>query len=634
MNFRLDINGLRAIAVIAVVFFHFNANWLSGGFAGVDVFFVISGYLMTGIILKGLEKNSFSVWRFYMARARRIIPALAAMILVLLCLGWFYLAPGDYAILSNHTASSINFISNVVFWQESGYFDAAAHEKWLLHTWSLSVEWQFYLIYPLILVPLHALIGGNKLKLTILLGAVIGFVFCSFATLYWPNPSFYLLPTRAWELLLGGVAFIYPLKFKAIHQNIIVLFGVCLILISYTAFSESFSWPGYYSLVPVFGTFLVMWANKSNSIITNNYVFQKVGDASYSIYLWHWPVVVAINYLGKQNDLMTVFIGLFISFVFGFFSYHQIEKRCAKLSHRKGNILVIFLFCLIVLTSLVIKSNNGVKDRVDESYFKITKNLVMPTRANGYCFYSFLVSDEKVGKTEGTQCLLGNKSASPSTVLFGDSFGGHFDPFWDEIFKVNKQSLTSITTNWCHPSLTDSFPGPKSNPAFEQCLINRKFVVNNISHYKNIIIAGSWRNLYTDGYFKEVLDFITFAAKSGTNVIIMPSPTIYDTNVLKRFESSLFNSNFNFDLTEMPKSKDELAIQVNSLLSEYASNYSNVFYLKRSDIFATSDSFMIDGITIPYSLDGGHITLDGSINSAKYFMKNSAKYEVVSELLK
>ena len=201
MNFRYDINGLRAIAVIAVVLFHFNPAWIKGGFAGVDVFFVISGFLMTGIIFKGLENDSFNLFKFYVDRANRIVPALVVLCLVLLVFGWFYLAPFDYKALSKHVTSSSWFISNVVFWREAGYFDAAAHEKWLLHTWSLSVEWQFYIIYPIALVVFKQLLSLKNLKRLIILGVGIGFLFNVVATIKWPDAAYFLLPTRAWEMM-------------------------------------------------------------------------------------------------------------------------------------------------------------------------------------------------------------------------------------------------------------------------------------------------------------------------------------------------------------------------------------------------------------------------------------------------
>lgn len=149
--FRTDINGLRAYAVIAVLLFHFQIPGFSAGFLGVDIFFVISGFLMTTIIVRGLEKENFSIWKFYMARVRRIVPALMVLIATLLVLGWFFLPTPDYQALGSQSAYASAFISNIYFWRSSGYFDAAAHEKWLLHTWTLGVEAQFYLLLPVLL---------------------------------------------------------------------------------------------------------------------------------------------------------------------------------------------------------------------------------------------------------------------------------------------------------------------------------------------------------------------------------------------------------------------------------------------------------------------------------------------------
>ena len=153
-KFRDDINGLRAWAVIAVIFYHFGVYGFAGGFVGVDIFFAISGFLMTGIVVEGLERSKttpFSVIGFYMARARRILPALIALCAALLVLGWWVLTPVDYKMLGTHSAAGVSFISNIQFWREAGYFDTQSHEKWLLHTWSLAVEWQFYIILPLVL---------------------------------------------------------------------------------------------------------------------------------------------------------------------------------------------------------------------------------------------------------------------------------------------------------------------------------------------------------------------------------------------------------------------------------------------------------------------------------------------------
>ena len=323
-SFRQDINGLRAIAVIAVVLFHFNASWMPGGFAGVDVFFVISGFLMTGIIFRGIEQENFSILKFYVARANRIIPALAVLCLVLLVFGWFYLTPLDYKALGKHAASSVAFLSNIIYWRESGYFDAASHEKWLLHTWSLSVEWQFYIIYPLVLVAMRKFMSIKTMKFLLLVGTVLGFVFCVIATYKWPNPSYYLLPTRAWEMMLGGIAYLYPLTLSENRKKLFGWTGLGLIIGSYFLISSENPWPGYLAIFPVIGTFLVIQAHRNNSIITNNLVFQKLGTWSYSIYLWHWPLVVII-YTFSLPDYY-IYLGISLSIFLGFLSYQYIEK--------------------------------------------------------------------------------------------------------------------------------------------------------------------------------------------------------------------------------------------------------------------------------------------------------------------
>lgn len=324
MNFRKDINGLRAFAVIAVVLFHFNSSWMPGGFAGVDVFFVISGFLMTGIIFKGLENNNFSVLNFYVARANRIIPALAALCLILLVFGWFYLTPLEYKALGKHAASSVGFLSNVVYWLEAGYFDAASHEKWLLHTWSLSVEWQFYIIYPLVLLALKRIFTLRTLKSLIIVGTVLGFIFSVYATYKWPSASYYLFPMRAWEMMLGGVAFLYPLRLKERNKKFVEILGLVLIIGSYIFITGDDPWPGYLALFPVFGTFLVIQAQLNESIITGNIVFQKIGAWSYSIYLWHWPFVVVIYTFSLPDQY--IYIGMVLSVLLGYLSYKYIER--------------------------------------------------------------------------------------------------------------------------------------------------------------------------------------------------------------------------------------------------------------------------------------------------------------------
>lgn len=322
--FRKDINGLRAIAVIAVVLYHFNPDWMPGGFAGVDVFFVISGYLMTGIIFSKIEKDNFSILDFYIARANRIVPALVILCLMLLIFGYLYLTPFDFRALGKHAISSLGFYSNVVYWKEAGYFDAASHTKWLLHTWSLSTEWQFYIIYPVVLSLLNQLFSFRILKLIVSITTILGLIFCIIATYKWPDASYYLLPTRTWEMMLGGVAYLYPFSIQQNRKKAVERLGISLIICSYFFISKQELWPGYLAIIPVLGTFLVIQSEQENSAITGNVLLQNIGSWSYSIYLWHWPLVVFGFYFSMEAWEL---VGIPLSLLLGFLSYKLVEQK-------------------------------------------------------------------------------------------------------------------------------------------------------------------------------------------------------------------------------------------------------------------------------------------------------------------
>lgn len=323
MTFRYDINGLRAIAVMAVMLFHFNPSWIKGGFSGVDVFFVISGYLMTAIIVGKLSARSFNLVQFYTSRANRIIPALSVLCATLFVFGWFYLPPFDLAMLGKHIEKSAFFVSNLRYIAEGGYFDSAAKEKWLLHTWSLSVEWQFYLIYPIFLLALSKLFSVSNIKRIILLLVSVGFLYSVWLTELDSDTAYYILSARAWEMMMGGVAYLYPFSFKKKNKKRIEIIGLSFILLAFVTVSEELSWPGYYALMPVLGSYLVLIANRQDSMFTNNLTCQFLGKCSYSIYLWHWPVVVINQYLDISNWWL---YGIPLSILFGYISYRWIES--------------------------------------------------------------------------------------------------------------------------------------------------------------------------------------------------------------------------------------------------------------------------------------------------------------------
>ncbi|PJI32569.1 acyltransferase family protein [Acinetobacter pseudolwoffii] len=349
-KFRYDINGLRAYAVALVVLYHFDIIGFNAGFIGVDIFFVISGYLMTSIIYKGLSVNSFSYINFYLARAVRILPALVVMCVCLAVVFWFILLPQEYRAFGKHSIFSINFLSNIIYWKESGYFDIDSHNKSLLHTWSLSVEWQFYLIYPLIMAIIYKFSSNRKFIFYIL--SLIGLLSLYMAiSIEDQSAGFFLIHTRAWEMIAGGLVFLIALDTNR-FSKFFELIGFFFIFLSCFIFDTSTPWPSYNALLPVIGTVLILIANRSDSLLTNQKIFQWIGNTSYSIYLWHWPIVFLLFYFYKDQDLLFKILGVILSLFFGYVSYHYIENISRKKlsSIKELHLCIIWGVCILILS--------------------------------------------------------------------------------------------------------------------------------------------------------------------------------------------------------------------------------------------------------------------------------------------
>lgn len=377
-SFRTDINGLRAWAVVSVILYHFGVPAFSGGFVGVDVFFVISGFLMTGIIVEGLDQSRerylVQLLRFYWARARRIIPALATLCATLLLAAWFVLSPLDYKTLATHSVAALMFLTNIKFWLESGYFDAISHEKWLLHTWSLAVEWQFYIFLPVIMIlgwrysPNRKMIAG-----LLAIGLVVSFVASVILTPKYPNASFYLLHTRAWEMFAGGLVYLLCMRLIIAYRLkvILELIGFGLILFSVCFFDVNVMWPGAWAVVPVLGTAMVLAAARKNSPWTDTRVAQWIGEISYSLYLWHWPVVVAIAYAGLKNDTAAIAQGLVATVFLAWLAYLLVEKPARygliRVGWRPAVIRLSIVVLAVAVPAGVIRLNGGVSGRLDPS---------------------------------------------------------------------------------------------------------------------------------------------------------------------------------------------------------------------------------------------------------------------------
>ena len=355
MLFRNNINALRALAVIAVVLYHFHVPGFEGGFVGVDVFFVISGFLMTGIIVDGLRRDGFSLLGFYASRARRIIPALAVLCLALMIFGFVYLPLDDYRELLRTTKDSLLFTSNLRFAGDGDYFSAPLHENWLLHTWSLSVEMQFYLFYPLLLPLLLRFLGERGMAWVLALLGGASLAASVVLTESHPVAAFYLLPTRAWEMILGGLVFLFPLGLSRIGRGLFEGAGLMMILLAVTLFTGRDPWPGYLALVPAVGAALVILAN-SNSLFSRVAPMQFVGRISYSVYLWHWPLVVFLYICGLLDSSPHVFVALLITFALGYLSYRWIESSVGKIRLPSRALLK---HCGLALVLVVVASAGG-----------------------------------------------------------------------------------------------------------------------------------------------------------------------------------------------------------------------------------------------------------------------------------
>ena len=361
MQFRKDINGLRAIAVIGTVLFHAEIPWLPGGMAGVDIFFVISGFLMSSIIFTGIALNGFSTLTFYTARANKIIPPLGVLCFALLLLGWFLITPFEHKILIEHIVGSLGFFSNLIYIDELRVVDdmnAIPPSMWLLHTWSLSVEWQFYIIYPLILIIMHQFISMENIKKTLLCFTIISFIIGVITTYTDYFSAYHLLHTRVCGMLLGAIIYLYPMKLERNQQKIAEYLGLILIIATYLFYPGNYTytpWPGYFVIFPLIGAFLMLQAQRNDSFITGNVLFQQIGTCSYSIYLWNLPIVFSVNYF-KLNENF-IYCAIPLSFFIGFLSHRYTQKMYFNtkgsflcfLKSKPILIILLTLFCSMLM---------------------------------------------------------------------------------------------------------------------------------------------------------------------------------------------------------------------------------------------------------------------------------------------
>ena len=427
MNYRREIDGLRAIAVLAVILFHAGFKIFGGGFSGVDIFFVISGYLITTIILGELEQGKFSILNFYERRARRILPALFFVMLVCIPIAWILLLPNDMKSFSKSLIAVSLFASNILFRHESGYFDTANELKPLLHTWSLAVEEQYYIIFPILLILLWR--AGRK-RVLLVLGTIF---FTSFALAQWgsiakPSSAYFLLIARAWELLAGAFAAFFLFKksfakFKYKVSEVAGWIGVMLILYAIFVHNKNTPYPGFNALVPTLGTVLIiLFATEKTNVgkIIGNKVFVTFGLMSYSAYLWHQPLFAFARQRSLREPSQFAFIALCILIVFlSYLTWRYIETpfRLKGYLNRK-KIFQCTLLGLVFFLSIgtIGYFTNGLFINNPKRFEALKLDTL---KAINYG----LSPDCEDAYTDSPNCAT---SKNPEVLVWGDSFAMHY----------------------------------------------------------------------------------------------------------------------------------------------------------------------------------------------------------------
>ncbi|MBB4195289.1 peptidoglycan/LPS O-acetylase OafA/YrhL [Rhizobium aethiopicum] len=423
-NYRPEINGLRAIAVLPVVLFHGGIAPFHGGFAGVDVFFVISGYLITSIIYHDLVRGTFSFKRFYERRARRILPALFLVMVTSIPFAWLFLLPLDMKGFSESLIGVSLFVSNFVFWKQAGYFDAAAALKPLLHTWSLAVEEQFYIFFPPLLILLSRITRSITLALSMI--AAISFVSAEFISRSDPTSAYYFLHTRAWELLIGAIVAIRSKEISRatdespILGELIAGAGLLTILASVIFLWETTRYPSVYTLFPTVGAAMVLATGTGRTFVgklLSLRPFVDIGLLSYSLYLWHQPVFAfARQYLDRSLSPSTAVALIVLCFALSALSWRYVEQpfRTGRVSARAvATSGAMSMSALIMLGYLGISSNGFASRLPTVVEWESLGQKVQQT--GNVC--ALTPSD----RTGVSYCFFGDVAAKRTVALYGDS---------------------------------------------------------------------------------------------------------------------------------------------------------------------------------------------------------------------
>jgi peptidoglycan/LPS O-acetylase OafA/YrhL len=500
VKYRADIDGVRAIAVLSVLFFHFGFYGLSGGYIGVDVFFVISGYLITSIILTDLDKDTFSFKKFYEKRMRRLFPALFAMIFVSFLAGYYIFMPEEFSAFAQSAVATAIYVSNFFFWMKSDYFSGPSELKPLLHTWSLAVEEQFYFVFPLFLVFAYKWFKKYLLHLLVVL-IICSFLGGLFTIFYSASSAFYLSPIRFWELLVGSLlAYLTHNEIlkQARYPKIGSVLGLLLIVVSLLLLDKTSLFPGGWALLPVIGTTLLIYSGPNSglvSVILQSRPFVYIGKISYSLYLWHWPVVVFYGYwLMDSFEIKDQLIMIVVTVLLSLASYYVFEKPFRKTKGQshfyKALSSTIMVSVGIIALGLFVSMNKGLPERFGQA-IQLQEKYSDEKEKNRSCFLksseNFTAFTPELCRIKTNENNKNNKN-NKNIVLWGDSHANHLYHGFSQYIPSSSYNFLYFANAGCPPILDVSV---KNRP---NCQRNNHSFYEYIQKEKvdTMILAASW----------------------------------------------------------------------------------------------------------------------------------------------
>jgi peptidoglycan/LPS O-acetylase OafA/YrhL len=505
MNYRREIDGLRALALLPVILFHAGIQTFRGGFVGVDVFFVISGYLITSIILAEQQTGTFSLMSFYERRARRILPALFVVVFACVLFAWLWMLPGEMKAFAKSVVAVSTFTSNLFFWTESGYFAPTSQLRPLLHTWSLAVEEQYYLLFPLFLL-LTWRMGKRWVVSLLIVGGVISLAWAQWGAFHMPGATFYLLPTRGWELMFGVLVAFYLFD-KGNHKRtaqtvdqLASLIGILLIIYAVFAFDEQTPFPSFYALVPTLGTALVILFAREQTIVgrlLSSRVLVGVGLISYSAYLWHYPLFVFARFRSIDEPSQTMLLALaFTAMLFAYVSWNYVEQpiRSRHLFERSTVFVTTAIGSgVLLLIGWAGYITNGFPARWDSNVLIVASNTEDHWRQLKAGGCNLEDSDFTLKR-----CVRGISTQPPLHAIWGDSHAAAIVLELEKSFNERGLSFLQYTKYNCPVSLDLHIQSYKAQD--HNCDLFTKSVMRDLADKKihTVILVSRW-DWYVEG---------------------------------------------------------------------------------------------------------------------------------------